>query len=129
MMDAKGCIKQLKKGSSRKMLKSASPKQLWDHCIELKALIRSNTALDIYGIESQVPETVMTGQTDDIRNICKYEWLQWVMYYQPKDGYPNDKMVMGRYLGPAIDVGNFTTYKIFLPDGNYICRLTVRPWA
>ena len=111
------------------MLKSASPKQLWDHCIELKALIRSNTALDIYGIEGQVPETVMTGQTDDIRNICKYEWFQWVMYYQPKDGYPNDKMVMGRYLGPAIDVGNFTTYKILLPDGNYICRLTVRPWT
>ena len=55
MMAAKVCIKHLKKGLSRKMLKSESPKQLWDHCIELNALIRSNTALDIYVIESQVP--------------------------------------------------------------------------
>ena len=37
-------------------------------------------------------------------------------------------MEMGRYLGPAIDVGNAMTYKIFLPYGNYVCRLTVRTW-
>ena len=66
------------------MLKSASPKRLWDHCIELKELICSNNALDIYGLEVQVPETVMTGQSADIINLCEYEWFQWVIYYQPK---------------------------------------------
>ena len=50
------------------------------------------------------------------------------MYYQLKQEYPDDKMEMGRYLGPAIDVGNAMTYKIFLPYGNYVCRLTVRTW-
>ena len=84
MMAAKGCIKQINQVSSQKMLKSARPKILWDHCIELEALIRSITALNIYGLEDQVPETVMTGQTTDISNLCKYEWFQWVMYYQPK---------------------------------------------
>ena len=72
MMDDKGCIKQLKQGLSRKMLKSASPKRLWYHCIELEALIRSNTALHLYDLEGQVPGTVITCQTTDIRNICKY---------------------------------------------------------
>ena len=52
-----------------------------------------------------------------------------MIYYQPKEGYPNDKMVMGRYLGPAIDVGNYMTYKIFFPDGNYVCCSTVSPWT
>ena len=82
-MASKGCIKHLNQGLSRKILKSASPKQLWDNCIELEALIRSNNVLDIYGIEGQVPETVLTGQTGDISNLCKYEWFQWVIYYQP----------------------------------------------
>ena len=75
MMADKGCIKYLKQGLPQKMLKSASPKQLWDHCIELEALIRLNTALDIYSLEGQLTETVMTGQNDDIINLCEYEWF------------------------------------------------------
>ena len=51
------------------------------------------------------------------------------MYYQPKEGYPNDKMAMGRYLRPAIDVSNAMTYKILLPDVNHVCHSTIRPWA
>ena len=43
------------------------------------------------------------------------------MYYQTKEGYPDDKMTIGRYLGPSIDVGNAMTYKILLQDGNYVC--------
>ena len=50
MMAVKGCIKHLKQVLPRKMLKSASPKRLWDHCIELEALILSNNALTIYGL-------------------------------------------------------------------------------
>ena len=48
MQGAEGCIKQTTLGSSRRMLKSGSPKSLWDHCIDLEALIRSHTALDIW---------------------------------------------------------------------------------
>ena len=128
MMDAKVCIKHLKQGLSRKMLKSTSPKWLWDHCIELEALIRSNNDLDIYGLEGQVPETVMTGQSANISNLCEYERFQLVMYYQTKERYPDDKLAMGRYLGPVIDVGNAINYKILFPDSNYFCRLTSRPW-
>ena len=68
-----------------------------------------NTELDIYGIEGQVTETAITGQNADISNIFEYEWFQPVMYYQPKEGYPNDKMAMGQYLGPSIDVNNAMT--------------------
>ena len=68
-----------------------------------------NTELDIYGIEGQVTETAITGQNADIRNIFEYEWFQSVMYYQPKEGYPNDNMAMGQYLGPSIDVNNAMT--------------------
>ena len=75
IMYSKVCIKHLNKGLSLKMLKSASPERLWDHCIELEALIRLNTAIDIYSLEGQLTETVMTGQNDDIINLCEYEWF------------------------------------------------------
>ena len=91
------------------MLKSASPKRLWYHYIERKELIHYNNALDIYSVEGQVSKTVMKVQTSDISYLCRYECLKWDMYYQPTEGYPDDKMVMGRYLRPAIDVGNSMT--------------------
>jgi hypothetical protein len=45
---AEGCIRKLKHGVSRKMIKTSSPRVLWDHCIELEALIRSSTSNNVY---------------------------------------------------------------------------------
>ena len=84
MQAAEGCIKQTKLRSSRRMLKSGSSKALWDLCIELEALTCSHTDLYIYGIEGQVPETFMSGQTGDISSLCEFEWFEWVMLFQPK---------------------------------------------
>ncbi len=38
---AEGCICELKRGSSRKMIKTGSPKCLWDHCLELVVYVHS----------------------------------------------------------------------------------------
>ena len=80
MQAEEDCIKQTKLGSLRKMLKSGSLKPLWDHCIELEAQIQSHTVLNMYGLEGQVPETLMTGQTGDTSNLCEFEWFQWVIF-------------------------------------------------
>ncbi len=40
---AEGCTRKLKHGVSRKMIKTSSPRVLWDHCIELEVLIHSST--------------------------------------------------------------------------------------
>ena len=126
---AEGTIKELKKGSARRMLKSGTPKRLWDHCIEYEALIRSHTAHDIFALEGQVPETLMKGDTPDISHLCEYEWFQWVKYHEPTLSYPQDKMVIGRYLGPAIDVGSALTHKVLKSNGEFVSRTTVRPWT
>ena len=76
MQAAEGCTKQTKLVSSRSMIKSGSPKALWDHCIDLEELIRSHTALNIYGLECQVPEMVMYGKTGDISILCEFEWFK-----------------------------------------------------
>lgn len=41
----------------------------------------SHTALDIFGLQGEVPETVMMGQTAAISNLWEFEWFEWVMYH------------------------------------------------
>ena len=43
-----GETRELKCGSTRKMLKRNVPKKLWDHCLELESRIRSATTLPRY---------------------------------------------------------------------------------
>ena len=71
----------------------------------------------------------MSGQTVDLSSLCEFEWFEWVMFFQPKEAYPEDKMFIGRWLGPATDVGTDITYKVLRPDGGYVCRSTVRYWT
>ncbi len=61
-----GCICELKRGVSHKMIKTGSPRVLWDHCIELKAYICSLASNNIYMTNGKVPDTIMTGSTADI---------------------------------------------------------------
>jgi hypothetical protein len=56
---AESGIRELKRATRRAMLKRPSPKDLWGYCLELQALIRSNTAHDLFQLESEVPSTWM----------------------------------------------------------------------
>jgi hypothetical protein len=76
---AEGCIHELKQGVSRKMIKTSFPRVLWDHCIELEALIHSSTGNNVYVTSGEMPETIMTGSTADISHICEFGWYDWVM--------------------------------------------------
>ena len=123
---AEGCIRKLKRGASRKMMKTGSPKVLWDHCIELEALIRSNTSNDIFMTSGEVPETIMTGSTADISHICEFAWYDWVMFRDNIPTFPDDRLILGRYLGPAIDIGSALTAKILKSNGQVVYRSTLR---
>jgi hypothetical protein len=124
---AEGCIHELKRGTSRKMIKTGSPKTLWDHSIELEALVCSLTSNDIYMTHGEVPETKMAGSTADISHILsKFGWYDWVMFRDNIPTYPDDKLILGRYLGPATDVGSALTAKILKSNGQFVCRSTLR---
>ena len=94
--------------------------------MELTALVRSHTAHDVYMLEGEVPETMMTGQTANISNLCEYEWYEWVMFRDALASYPDDPLTLGRYLGPATNVGSAMSYKILKENGRVVCRTTVR---
>ncbi len=107
-------------------MKTGSPKVLWDHCIELEALIRSNMSNDIYMTSGEVPETIMTGSTADISHICEFAWYGWVMFRDNIPTFPDDRLILGRYLGPAIDIGSALTAKILKSNGQIVYRSTLR---
>jgi hypothetical protein len=65
-----GDVCELKKGIWQQMLRSGCPKSFWDDCIIRKASVRSHTSLDIYGLEGQVPESKIKGETVDIFTIA-----------------------------------------------------------
>jgi hypothetical protein len=75
-----GAVRELKKGVGRQMLRSGCPKRLWDDCIIREANVRSHTSLDIYGLEGQVPESKIKGETVDISTIAEYAWYEWVKF-------------------------------------------------
>jgi hypothetical protein len=95
MNAAKSAIRELKRGVSRKMIRTRSPKVLWDHCIELEALICSHSVNTIYTMNGQVPETIMTGTTADISHISEFGWYDWVMFWDNTLAFPEDNIVLG----------------------------------
>ncbi len=54
------------------MIKTGSPRVLWDHCIEPEALIHSLTSNNVYMTNDEVLETIMTGSTADISHMCEF---------------------------------------------------------
>ncbi len=107
-------------------MKTGSPKVHWDHCIELEAMIRSNTSNNICMTNGQVPETVMTGSTSDISHLCEIAWYDWVMFRDNIPTFPDDKLILGCYLGPATDIGSALTAKILKSNGQVVFRSTLR---
>ena len=85
-------IKESKKGSGRKMIRTSSPKVLWDDCLELEAEIWSSTTRNICELEGEVPKTVMNGETT---NITQFGWYDWVYFHDNAVTYPGDKWVLG----------------------------------
>ena len=124
---AEGAIRETKRGSGRKMTKSGAPAKLWDHCLELEGYIRSHTALDIYELEGQVPETIVSGQTADISPFVECAWYEWVFWWDSQAKLPEPREVLGRWLGPALDIGPAMTSKILKQNGEVIYLSTYRP--
>ena len=101
-------------------MRSLSLVKLWDHCIELESLILSHTALDIYELQGQVPETLLSGQTADIFPFIEHEWYNFVKWFDHGSSFPEPKEVHGRWLGPSMDIGLAMCSKIIKSNGQII---------
>ena len=117
-------IRELKKGVGQQT-RSGAPKRLWDNCLECEVYNRSMTSHDIYKLNGQVPETVVNGETADISPFALFAWCEWVMFRDTSVSYPDNPMILGRDLGPAIDIGPAMTHTILKSNGKVVYRSTV----
>ena len=79
---------------------------------------------NIYCLNGDTPETIMSGETLDISQFCKLEWYEWIMFRDSAVLFPWGKMVLGRYLGPNIDVEPDMTVEILKSNEEVVYRLT-----
>jgi hypothetical protein len=97
--------------------------------LEYELYVRSHTAHDIYCLDCHVPKTVVSGETADISPFCEFGFWDWVKFREQGAAFPDDAMVLGKYLGPSIDVGLDMTSCIMkangeLEDRSTVCALT-----
>jgi len=80
----------------------------------------------IFILQGEVPEMVMSGETSDISQFCEFAFYDWIMFRDQPVAFPDDNPVLGRYLGPAINVGPTLTAKILKANGEVVYRSTYR---
>ncbi len=112
--------KKLKKEASRELLLTNMPRRLWDDCLEYEAYVRSHVAHDIVKLDGEVPKTIMSGKTAKISQFCELSWYKWVKYCSTTISFPEDPLVLGKYLGPSIDIDPTVTVKILAPTGKVV---------
>ena len=111
-MQAEGTIKDLEEGAGSNMVRAGAPKRIWYNSQEYEAYVRSNTDLDIYMMQGEVPETVLLGETSDICKLCEHGFYYWVMFRDEPIQYPDKSTMLGSYLGQVIDVDPAMTANI-----------------
>jgi hypothetical protein len=122
-----GGVRELKNGVGRQMLRSGCPKRFWDYCIIREAYVRSHISLDIYGLEDQVPESKIKGETVEISTISEYAWYEWVKFRDTAAKFPVSKIQLGKDLGAAIDIGPAMMREILKQNGSVMYISSVRP--
>jgi hypothetical protein len=88
--------------------------------------VRSHTSIDIFGMEGQVPEIKVKGETVDISTMTEYAWYEWVKFQYTAAKFPVSKIQLGRYLSATVDIGPAVAQRILKNNGQVMYRTSVR---
>ena len=104
------------------MVRAGAPKPLWADCIKHEAYVQSNTAWDIYKLQGETPQMVMSGEMANISQFCELSFYEWVMFREESKlvPFPYEFPTLGQYLGVAIDVGPAMTAMILKANGQVV---------
>ena len=68
----------------------------------------------------------MKGETANITHLCEFGWYDRVYFRDNAVTYPNDRWVLGRWLGPSTDIGPALCAKILNKNGRCVYRSSYR---
>ncbi|MGH3055661.1 MAG: hypothetical protein ACRDL7_11860, partial [Gaiellaceae bacterium] len=122
---AERTIKEVKKSVVRLMTRTRTPKSLWDYCMSYVCDTRCITAHGNYSLHGRTPYEYVTGNTPDISEYVEFDWYQPIWYFESAD-FPNDRRLMGRWLGVSHRIGQAMCYWVLPKSGIPISRSTVQ---
>jgi hypothetical protein len=122
---AEAAVREIKRGIKRSMLRTRTPKRLWDYCGEWVAAVRRLTAHDLPGLDGRVPDEVVTGHTPDISDYAQFDWYQYVWCHDPAVQFPGDARRLARWIGVAHNVGNPMCFWVLPSTCKVLARSTV----
>ena len=85
----------MKEATRKDMRAQHLPLVLWDYCAERRAMIFCLTACDLYQLQGSNPYTATFGEECDISNLCRYDWYEWVYFWDGSAKYPFPKLSVG----------------------------------
>ena len=103
----------LKVANSHLLLVTGAPLEFWCYALEYIALLQSVIAHRNLNWES--PHTLHFGDTPDI-SVFRFVYWSPVWYYAPSNSFPNSKMLPGRFIGIAHNVGVAFCFLIAIHD-------------
>ncbi|MGH3056523.1 MAG: hypothetical protein ACRDL7_16235, partial [Gaiellaceae bacterium] len=115
-------IQESKKMHRRLINEYHVPQQLWDYSIKFAAELRSKTVHP--KLHGRSPYEILTGDTPDISHLIHFAFYQPVHYLESSSTFPEEREKLGRWLGPAHNIGQAMCYYILKPNGQVICRST-----
>ena len=110
----------MKKGAGQERVRSESTRPLWDYYIGFQAYVRSYTAQNLYVLQLEVTETVMSGKNLFICQFCEFGFYHWVTFRDEPIQCPDENPVLGRYLEYAIDVSLNMTANFIKDNGEVV---------
>ena len=64
----------------------------------------------------------MFGEEGDISNLCRFDWYEWVYFWDGSAKYPLPKLYLGRCLGPMKNEGNEMCQAMLKQNGTIVPR-------
>jgi hypothetical protein len=125
---AEGNIHKLKRHIHRKMKSNNVPKKLWSYCSHWSCDVCNKTASNIFSLNGRTPYKAIYNHTPDISSQCEFDFYEPIWYYEPNE-FPEDKRILGRWLGEAHRTGQAMCYWVLTATGKPIARSTVQPIA
>ena len=116
----------LKEAVRKDMRESHSPMVLWDYAIERRARIHNAVPRPLFQNNGLSPHAATFGSQGDISSICNFGWYEWIYYRDKESSFPENKLKLGRVLGPIPNEGNEMAQAILTSKGTIIPRRSLR---
>ncbi len=117
----------IKEAVRKDMRESDCPLAFWDYCVQRRARVNNLTAKPMFKLHGSNAHPALTGDEGDISNLCKYGWYEWCYFREHREGFPLQREILGRVLGPATGAGNEMCQWILKSNGNVVPRRSLRP--